>query len=98
MDDDELMAMALEAAASVRARTSPNPWVGAALHAAGGAVFVGATEPPGGRHAECVALDAARAAGTSVAGSTIAVTFEPCSHTGRTPPCADALIDAGVAR
>lgn len=98
MDDDELMGLALEAAALVRALTSPNPWVGAALRTVDGRVFAGATEPPGGRHAERVALDAARAAGASTLGATVAVTLEPCSHTGRTPPCADALVEAGVSR
>ncbi|MEY2418552.1 MAG: diaminohydroxyphosphoribosylaminopyrimidine deaminase [Actinomycetota bacterium] len=59
-----------------------------------GPIFEGATEPPGGRHAEIVALDAAGDA----SGSTMWVTLEPCAHTGRTGPCSDALINAGVAR
>ena len=63
-----------------------------------GRTFVGATEPPGGRHAEIVALDAARAAGADVRGATVFTTLEPCSHHGRTGPCANALIEAGVAR
>ncbi|MFZ9629748.1 MAG: bifunctional diaminohydroxyphosphoribosylaminopyrimidine deaminase/5-amino-6-(5-phosphoribosylamino)uracil reductase RibD [Ilumatobacteraceae bacterium] len=98
MDDSALMRRAIEAAASVRASTSPNPWVGAALRTVDGTVFVGATEPPGGRHAERVALDAAAAAGADVAGSTLAVTLEPCCHTGRTGPCTTALLAAGVGR
>jgi diaminohydroxyphosphoribosylaminopyrimidine deaminase/5-amino-6-(5-phosphoribosylamino)uracil reductase len=55
---------------------------------------VGATEPAGGAHAEVVAL---RAAGDRAAGGTAVVTLEPCNHHGRTPPCVDALLDAGVA-
>lgn len=95
---DEAMAAAMTAAAAVRTTTSPNPWVGAALTTVDGRRFVGATEPPGGRHAEIVALDAARAAGAEIAGATMAVTLEPCAHFGRTPPCTDALIAAGVGR
>lgn len=84
-------------AAAVRTSTSPNPWVGAVLVTADGRTFDGATQPPGGRHAEIVALDAARAAGAETAGSTMVATLEPCSHTGRTGPCTQAIIDAGVA-
>lgn len=91
------MSRALEAASTVRTTVSPNPWVGAALRTVDGQVFVGATEPPGGRHAEIVALDAARAGGAITAGATMAVTLEPCAHHGRTGPCADALIAAGIA-
>jgi len=98
VDDDALLRRALANAATVRTRTSPNPWVGAVVVTTGGRAFDGATEPPGGRHAEIVALDAARAAGADVRGATVAVTLEPCSHAGRTGPCADALVDAGVAR
>lgn len=89
------MAQAVEAASTVRATTSPNPWVGCVIEATDGRVFTGATEPPGGRHAEMVALDAA---GGAVRGATAWVTLEPCSHTGRTGPCADALIQAGATR
>ncbi|MBX3313474.1 MAG: bifunctional diaminohydroxyphosphoribosylaminopyrimidine deaminase/5-amino-6-(5-phosphoribosylamino)uracil reductase RibD [Actinobacteria bacterium] len=89
------MGEALDAASTVRASTAPNPWVGCVVVAADGTTFVGATEPPGGRHAEVVALDAA---GPAAAGATVYATLEPCSHTGRTGPCADALIAAGVGR
>lgn len=95
MDDTEAMNEAIELAASVRAHTSPNPWVGCIIEASDGRRFSGATEPPGGRHAEVVALDAA---GDAARGATAWVTLEPCSHTGRTGPCADALIEAGVRR
>ncbi|MEI2420262.1 bifunctional diaminohydroxyphosphoribosylaminopyrimidine deaminase/5-amino-6-(5-phosphoribosylamino)uracil reductase, partial [Arthrospira platensis SPKY2] len=56
---------------------------------------LGATEPPGGRHAEVVALEAA---GRAAEGATVVVTLEPCAHHGRTPPCIDALRAAGVGR
>ncbi len=96
MDDTTAMSTAITAAAAVRARTSPNPWVGAVLLSPGGALIAtGATEPPGGRHAEIVALDAA---GDAARGATLVCTLEPCSHHGRTPPCTDAIIASGVER
>ena len=95
MDDSEAMDRAIALASAVRTTTSPNPWVGCVVLARDGAVFEGATQPPGGPHAEAVALGAA---GPRAQGSTVVVTLEPCAHHGRTPPCADALIDAGVAR
>lgn len=100
MDDTTAMSAAITAAAAVRARTSPNPWVGAVLLSPDGALLAtGATEAPGGRHAEIVALDAARErAGDAARGATLVCTLEPCSHHGRTPPCTDAIIAAGVAR
>jgi diaminohydroxyphosphoribosylaminopyrimidine deaminase/5-amino-6-(5-phosphoribosylamino)uracil reductase len=94
--DDAFMAEAIEAGRSVRASTSPNPWVGAVVVPAGeGPATVGATQPPGGPHAERVALDLA---GEAARGGTLYATLEPCSHFGRTPPCADAIIEAGVSR
>jgi diaminohydroxyphosphoribosylaminopyrimidine deaminase / 5-amino-6-(5-phosphoribosylamino)uracil reductase len=92
------MHRALDAALTARLRTAPNPWVGCVVVCTDGREFTGATEEPGGRHAERVALDTAAAAGADVTGATVYVTLEPCSHQGRTPPCADALVDAGVAR
>lgn len=90
------MTEAVELGQSVRALTSPNPWVGAVLVPSGDEpVTLGATAPPGGPHAEATALELA---GGSAAGATLYVTLEPCSHQGRTPPCADALIEAGVSR
>src|SRR5947209_8596065 len=85
------MHRALELAASVRGTTSPNPWVGCVIDPGG---FEGATEPPGGPHAEIVALERA---GEAAKGATLVVTLEPCAHQGRTPPCTDAIIDAGIA-
>jgi diaminohydroxyphosphoribosylaminopyrimidine deaminase/5-amino-6-(5-phosphoribosylamino)uracil reductase len=92
------MRRALELAAGVRTSTSPNPWVGAVVVCADGTEVEGATEPPGGRHAEVQALRRAEEAGLDVRGATVVSTLEPCSHYGRTPPCVDALLDAGVAR
>jgi diaminohydroxyphosphoribosylaminopyrimidine deaminase/5-amino-6-(5-phosphoribosylamino)uracil reductase len=92
------MSRAIELAAGVRSITSPNPWVGAVLVTADGSMFEGATEAPGGRHAEIVALDKAHAAGATIEGSTMYTTLEPCAHQGRTPPCTDALVAAGVGR
>src|SRR3954454_10414993 len=89
------MDRALGLAASVRGSTSPNPWVGCVLESPDGRVFEGATAAPGGPHAEAAAL---ALAGPAARGGTAWVTLEPCSHHRRTPPCADALIDAGVRR
>lgn len=88
-------ALSVAAAEAVRGTTAPNPPVGAVvLDTAGAVVGVGATQPPGGPHAEVVAL---RAAGERARGGTVVVTLEPCAHHGRTPPCTDALLAAGVA-
>ena len=92
---DGAMQRALELAAAVRGRTSPNPWVGCVVLTPDGRTFEGATEPPGGPHAEAVAL---AAAGDAARGATLVCTLEPCSHHGRTPPCTDAIVAAGVAR
>ena len=90
------MARARELGAGVLGTTSPNPAVGAVVLAADGTpVGEGATAPPGGPHAEVTAL---AQAGERARGGTAVVTLEPCAHTGRTGPCADALLAAGVAR
>ena len=94
--DEELMRQAITAAATVRRSTAPNPWVGAALLLKDGTVVLGATEPPGKRHAEIVALEAA--APGHVKGATLATTLEPCCTEGRTGACTDAIIEAGIAR
>ncbi|MFU8891329.1 MAG: bifunctional diaminohydroxyphosphoribosylaminopyrimidine deaminase/5-amino-6-(5-phosphoribosylamino)uracil reductase RibD [Anaerosomatales bacterium] len=75
--------------------TSPNPMVGCVLVQGTEIVGEGWHERAGGPHAEVVAL---REAGSAAAGATVYVTLEPCAHHGRTPPCADALVEAGVAR
>lgn len=90
------MGEAVAAGRRVRCLTSPNPWVGCVLVPCDeGPAYEGATAPAGGPHAEAVAL---ALAGEAAAGATVYVTLEPCSHHGRTPPCADALIRAGVSR
>ncbi len=89
------MQRAMRNAAAVRGSTSPNPWVGAVVTAPDGARFDGATSPPGGPHAEIVALTAA---GERAAGGALTVTLEPCAHHGRTPPCTEAIIAAGIRR
>lgn len=94
MDNEVAMRRAIDLAARARFQAPPNPWVGCVLLRDGEVIAEGATEAPGGRHAEIVALDAA---GDAACGATAVVTLEPCSHTGRTGPCADALIAAGVA-
>ena len=91
----ELMAQAQALAESARTVSAPNPWVGCVLVRDGEVVGMGATSPPGGAHAEVAAL---ADAGSRARGATAYVTLEPCSHHGRTPPCADALVAAGVAR
>ena len=96
MDDLEHMRRAIALAEEVRAMTAPNPWVGAVVVPSGATrTYEGATAPPGGPHAEVTAL---AAAGAAARGATLYVTLEPCAHYGRTPPCTDAIIDAGVAR
>jgi diaminohydroxyphosphoribosylaminopyrimidine deaminase/5-amino-6-(5-phosphoribosylamino)uracil reductase len=90
------MAEAIALGRSVRTSTSPNPWVGAVIvPTSEDPVAEGATCPPGGPHAEAVALELAR---ETARDATVYVTLEPCSHHGRTPPCADALVAAGVRR
>src|SRR4051812_18631953 len=90
------MVRARELGNSVLGSTSPNPPVGAVVLAADGTVAgEGATAPSGGPHAEVRAL---AQAGERARGGTAVVTLEPCAHTGRTGPCADALLAAGVAR
>ena len=79
--------------------TDPNPRVGCVLVAANGRVIGrGHTQQAGGPHAEVMALRDAVANGQSPRGATAHVTLEPCAHHGRTPPCCDALIEAGIAR
>src|SRR5436190_4901672 len=93
--DAELMRRALAQGETARRRTAPNPWVGAVVVRDGEVVGEGATQEPGGAHAEVVAL---RGAGEQAKGATLYTTLEPCPHHGRTPPCVLALVDAGITR
>jgi diaminohydroxyphosphoribosylaminopyrimidine deaminase/5-amino-6-(5-phosphoribosylamino)uracil reductase len=89
------MERALELAERGRGTTHPNPVVGAVVVAGGEVVGEGWHERKGGAHAEVIAL---AAADEKARGATVYVTLEPCAHHGETPPCADSLIEAGVAR
>jgi diaminohydroxyphosphoribosylaminopyrimidine deaminase / 5-amino-6-(5-phosphoribosylamino)uracil reductase len=98
-DDTRFMALALALGARGLGRTWPNPAVGAVIvrNDGAGPVIVGRgwTQPGGRPHAETEAL---QRAGEAARGATLYVTLEPCSHHGKTPPCADAIVAAGVAR
>lgn len=91
----DFMQRALQLAERAKGWSSPNPAVGAVLVADGEVVGEGFTQPPGGAHAEIVALESA---GQRARGSELYVTLEPCAHFGRTPPCTEALIAAEVAQ
>ena len=90
----DFMSRALALAWTAPEPTSPNPTVGAVVVADGEIIGEGVTEPPPGRHAEIVALEQA---GERARGAMLYVTLEPCRHFGRTPPCTDAIIAAGIA-
>ncbi len=89
------MSLALAQAVKALGRTHPNPAVGAVVVKGGQVIASGYTAPPGGPHAEAVAL--ARA-GAKAKGATLYSTLEPCNHHGRTPPCTEAIIAAGITR
>ncbi len=96
LSDDELMSIALAEGEKARFHAPPNPWVGALLvNERGVIVAEGHTQVPGESHAEVEAL---KRAGELARGATMFVTLEPCDHVGRTGPCSQAIIDAGVAR
>ncbi|MDO9450924.1 MAG: bifunctional diaminohydroxyphosphoribosylaminopyrimidine deaminase/5-amino-6-(5-phosphoribosylamino)uracil reductase RibD [Rugosibacter sp.] len=95
-DDHRFMAQALLLAQRGMNTTTPNPRVGCVIVKAGQVISEGWHEKAGGPHAEAVAL--ANLTSTAAMNATVYVTLEPCSHIGRTPPCADALIAAGVTR
>ncbi|MFT3715255.1 MAG: bifunctional diaminohydroxyphosphoribosylaminopyrimidine deaminase/5-amino-6-(5-phosphoribosylamino)uracil reductase RibD [Gordonia sp. (in: high G+C Gram-positive bacteria)] len=93
--DEQALQLAVEASWSAMGVSTPNPPVGAVVLDRDGVVAgVGATQPVGGPHAEVMAL---RQAGEAARGGTAVVTLEPCDHTGRTGPCSQALLAAGIA-
>lgn len=97
-EDHVWMARALELARGALYLTAPNPRVGCLIVRDGVVLGSGATQPAGQAHAEVMALLDAERQGHNVAGATIYVTLEPCSHHGRTPPCSEALVKARPAR
>lgn len=97
--DHRLLMQAIALAHGSIGLSDPNPRVGCVIHDASGQMAgQGFTQETGGPHAEVMALRAAQQAGRSVAGGTAWVSLEPCAHHGRTPPCTEALIAAGLAR
>ena len=98
-DDERFMARALALAESARLICPPNPAVGCVIVDAQGSVLgEGHTQPVGQAHAEVMALRDAQAQGRNVHGATAYVTLEPCAHHGRSGPCCDALVAAGIGR
>ncbi|MBM3947018.1 MAG: bifunctional diaminohydroxyphosphoribosylaminopyrimidine deaminase/5-amino-6-(5-phosphoribosylamino)uracil reductase RibD, partial [SAR202 cluster bacterium] len=87
------MARALQLARSAQGTTSPNPAVGAVIVRDGRIIAEGTTQPAGQAHAEIVAI---QRAGEAAQGASLYVTLEPCPHFGRTPPCTEAIIRAGI--
>lgn len=98
IDDIDGMRLALEWARKGMYITTPNPRVGCVIVRGGEVIGAGFTQPAGQAHAEIMALRDASARGNDVRGATAYVTLEPCSHHGRTPPCSDALVRAGLGR
>jgi diaminohydroxyphosphoribosylaminopyrimidine deaminase/5-amino-6-(5-phosphoribosylamino)uracil reductase len=96
--DHQLMSEALAEAQKALYLSNPNPRVGCVIAFNEKVIGRGFTQQVGGAHAEVQALANAKASGNPVEGSTVYVTLEPCSHTGRTPPCVDALIAAKPAK
>jgi diaminohydroxyphosphoribosylaminopyrimidine deaminase/5-amino-6-(5-phosphoribosylamino)uracil reductase len=96
--DYEFMLRALKLAHQSMNHATPNPRVGCVIVRDGRVLGEGFTQPPGSNHAEVEALLDARRNGHDVRGATVYVSLEPCSHFGRTPPCATALAEARVGR
>ncbi len=97
-DDENFMRRALELAALAMNHATPNPRVGCVLVRDGEIIAEGLTQRPGEPHAEAHAIKNARSKGINLDGATAYVTLEPCNHFGKTPPCTDALIGAGIQR
>ena len=98
-EDQVLLCRAIDLAQGAIGLSDPNPRVGCVLlDAAGKPMGEGHTQQAGGPHAEVMAMRAATAGGHALAGGTAYVSLEPCAHHGRTPPCADALVAAGLRR
>ena len=95
MSDQDHMEDALSLAAKGRGFTSPNPMVGAVVVKDGKVIGRGYHQAVGGAHGEVNALDNA---GGAARGACLYVTLEPCNHTGRTPPCTERILSAGVSR
>lgn len=98
LNDTDGMRAALAQAAKALYSATPNPRVGCVIVRDDDVLAEGHTQPTGFAHAEAHALHHAQQQGVDVRGATVYVSLEPCSHHGRTPPCADALVTAGVAR
>ena len=98
LNDTDAMTLALQWAAKGMNNTMPNPRIGCVIVRGGVVIGAGHTQPVGQAHAEIEALRDAAARGNDVRGATAYVTLEPCNHHGRTPPCSDALVRAGVKR
>jgi len=96
LEPQVLMRLALRLAARSMGRTSPNPMVGAVLVKNGEIIGQGWHHQAGLVHAEVEAINDARRQGRDPSGSTLFVTLEPCSTNGRTPPCTEAIISAGI--
>ena len=93
--DARHLLLTIELAGRARGQTSPNPIVGAVVVKHGRVIGEGITQPPGEAHAERMALGACE---EDPVGATMYVSLEPCAHQGRTPPCTDAIVEAGIAR
>ena len=93
--DARHLTRAIELAARARGQTSPNPIVGAVVVKDEQVVGEGVTQPPGREHAEVMAIEAS---GNRTAGATMYLSLEPCCHHGRTPPCTEAILSAGIRR
>jgi diaminohydroxyphosphoribosylaminopyrimidine deaminase/5-amino-6-(5-phosphoribosylamino)uracil reductase len=98
LNDIDGMTLALDWAAKGMTSTAPNPRVGCVIVRDGQVIGAGHTQPAGQAHAEIMAMRDAEARGNDVRGATAYVTLEPCNHHGRTPPCSDALVRAGLGR